>query len=284
MRDVPGRLLSVNDRSIYVEQSGQGHEWVVFEAGGGCGRTCWDPVLPLLADSARLVAYDRAGRTRSGPTPKRLGIDDMADDLAAMTDAVVPGGFVLVAHSMGGLVARRAVERLGTRLRGLLLVDPTPETSPTYDTWDDTVAKTDRVLAFTQALSHLRPLAGLFAGNLRRLYPADTYRAMLSEDFTPAAIAQTRNEVHAVADAIPQFRRQPPPLPQSPVTVLAATRPEKGRERQNALAQEHDRRYAESLPDGRYESVESGHLVQAEQPQLVATKIRQLLAGADGAR
>ena len=35
---------------------------MVFEAGGGCGRTCWDPVLPLLAGAARLVAYDRAGR------------------------------------------------------------------------------------------------------------------------------------------------------------------------------------------------------------------------------
>ncbi|MCA2225036.1 alpha/beta fold hydrolase [Nonomuraea aurantiaca] len=42
----------------------------------------------------------------------------MAADLVAMTQAVVPGGFVLVAHSMGGLVARRAAEHLGSRLRG----------------------------------------------------------------------------------------------------------------------------------------------------------------------
>ena len=150
MRDVPGRQLSVNGRTVYVEESGHGHDWVVFEAGGGCGRTCWDPVLPPLADTARLVAYDRAGHGLSGRTTRPLSIDDMAADLVAMTENVVPGEFVLVAHSMGGLVARRAAERLGSRLRGLLLVDPTPETSPVYDTWDQTARKIDRMLALTQ--------------------------------------------------------------------------------------------------------------------------------------
>ena|ERR1700712_1558795 len=64
---------------------------------------------------------------------------------------------------MGGLIARRATERLATRLRGLLLIDPTPETSPVYDNWEKTVEQTDHMLAVTQALSHLRPLAGQFS-------------------------------------------------------------------------------------------------------------------------
>jgi pimeloyl-ACP methyl ester carboxylesterase len=202
MRDPVGQRVSVNGRTVYVEESGQGQDWVVFEAGGGCGRTCWDPVLPLLADTARLVAYDRAGRALSGRATRQLGVDDMAADLVAMTEAVVPGGFVLVAHSMGGLVARRAAERLGFRLRGLLLVDALPETSPVYDTWDQTTKKIDRALAVTQALSRFRPVARLFSGNVRHLFSADTYQAMLAEDFTPGGIAQTREEMQAVAAAV----------------------------------------------------------------------------------
>jgi pimeloyl-ACP methyl ester carboxylesterase len=194
-----------------------------------------------------------------------------------MVEAVVPGRFVLVAHSMGGLVARRAVERLGGRLGGLLLLDPTPETSPTYDSWDQTVQKTDRMLAVTQALTRFVPLARLFSGNLRRLYTADTYQTMLAEDFTPAGTAQTRKEVHAVAAAIPRFRAQPPELPKCPTITLSAGRPEKGRERQNASAQEHQRRYVESLPNGRYERLDSNHLIQAELPQTVADRILTLL-------
>jgi pimeloyl-ACP methyl ester carboxylesterase len=280
MRDVPGRQVPVNGRTVYAEESGQGEHQVVFEAGGGCGRTCWDPVLPFLAGSARLVAYDRAGRARSGPAAGPLGVDDMAADLVAMTEAIVEGEFVLVAHSMGGLVARRAAGRLGTRLRGLLLADTLPETSPAYDTWDQVTRNIDRMLAVTQPLSRFRPLARLFSGNLRRLYPAGTYQAMLAEDFTPAGIAQTRREMQAVAAAVPQFRAQPPRLPDCPTTVLSAARADRGRERQVAANREHQRRYADSLPDGRYEVVDSAHLIQAGQPQLLAARIQELCRAA----
>jgi pimeloyl-ACP methyl ester carboxylesterase len=232
-------------------------------------------VLPFLPGSARLVAYDRAGRARSGPA-RHLSIDDMAADLVAMTEAIVPGEFVLVAHSMGGLVARRAAERLGNRLRGLLLADTLPETSPVYDTWDQTTRNVDRVLAVTQPLTRFRPLARLFSTNLRRLYPADTYQAMLTEDFTPAGTAQTRMEMQAVAAAVSQFRAQPPRLPECPTTVMSVARADRGRERQLAANREHQRRYAGSLPDGRYEVVDSAHLIQAGQPQLLATRVQEL--------
>jgi pimeloyl-ACP methyl ester carboxylesterase len=249
---------------------------VVFEAGGGCGRTFWDPVLPLLAGTARLVAYDRAGRALSGRATSPLSIEDMAADLVAMTEAIVPGEFVLVAHSMGGLVARRAAGRLGSRLRGLLLADILPETSPVYDNWDQTIRNVDRVLALAQPLTRFRPLARLFTGNLRRLYAADTYQAMLAEDFTPAGTAQTRMEMQAVAAAVPQFRAQPPLLPECPTIVLSVTRDSRGRERQLAANREHQRRYAQSLPGGRYEVVDSAHFIQAEQPQLLASRIQEL--------
>jgi pimeloyl-ACP methyl ester carboxylesterase len=201
----------------------------------------------------------------------------MAADLVAMAEAVVPGDFVLVAHSMGGLVARRAAERLGARLRGLLMADTLPETSPVYDTWDQTTAKIDRMLAVSQALSRFRFFARLFSGSIGRLYPADTYQVMLAEDFTPAGIAQTRAEIRAVAAAIPAFRARPPALPKCPAIVMSAGRAAKGRERQHASVCEHQRRYAESLPSGRYEIVDSAHLIQAEQPQLIAERVQELL-------
>jgi pimeloyl-ACP methyl ester carboxylesterase len=279
MRDVPGRTVPVNGRRVYVEESGQGPGWVVFEAGAGCGRTCWDAVLPLLAGRARLVAYDRAGFGRSGRTTSQLRIPDMAADLIAMADAVVPGRFVLVAHSMGTLVARRAAESLAARLQGLLLIDPAPETAPAYDAWDQTTAKIDRALAVAQPLIRIRPLARLFTANIRHLYPEDTYQAMLAEDFTPAGIAQTRKEMKAVAAAIPEFRHQPPPVPKCPTIVLSASRPARGRERQHAGLREHQRRFAGRLPDGRLEEADSAHFIQAEQPQLVADLTRHLLDG-----
>lgn len=278
MRRAPGRRISVNGRDVYAEESGTGQDWVVFEAGSGCGRTCWDPVLPLLAGQARLVTYDRAGAGRSGRTSGQPGIDDMAADLAVMVETVVPGEFVLVAHSMGGLVARRAAETLASRLKGLLLVDPTPETATVYDVLDQTSKKIDRALTVAQMLCRVPLLRRLASGNVRRLYSRDTYGTMLAEDFVPDGIAQTRKEVRAVAAAVPQFRSSPPRPPQCPTIVLSASRARKGREGQHAGLREHQRRYAESLPDGRFESADSAHFIQAEQPLLVAESIRQLLA------
>jgi pimeloyl-ACP methyl ester carboxylesterase len=279
MREIPGRTVPVNGRSVYVEQTGTGQGWVVFEAGMSCGRTCWDTVPPLLADRARLVAYDRAGRALSGSASQQRSVEDMAADLVAMVEAVVPGKFVLVAHSAGGLIARRAAESLEHRLQGLLLVDTTPETAPMYDAWEQTAKKIDHNLAVAQALTHVRPLAQLASRNIKGVFPNDTYKTMLAEDFTPASIVQMRNENRAVLAAIRQYRDQPPRPPKCPTILLAATRPPASTARGRRLAEgrEHQRRYVESLPDGRYEDVDSAHFIQAEQPHLVADRTRQLL-------
>ncbi|MEV4555415.1 alpha/beta hydrolase [Kitasatospora sp. NPDC049285] len=269
----------MNGHSVHVEESGRGTDWVVFEAGAGLGRTSWDLVLPRLADRARLVAYDRAGFGRSGRTSGRPGIDDLAADLVALIEDVVPPSapLVLVAHSMGGLVARRAVDRLGPRLRGLLLLDPTPESSPVYDRFDRTAAKVDRALAVTQALVRFRPLARMASGNVRRLFPADTYATMLAEDFVPAGIAQTRKELAAVVAAIPRFRAEPPGLPTCPTVLLSPSRPDRGRREQRTAMTAHQRQWVATLPDGRFEQIDAGHLIQAEQPGIVAEAVAHLL-------
>ncbi|MEU5431838.1 alpha/beta hydrolase [Streptomyces sp. NPDC020719] len=276
MRQATGRAVQVNGRTVHVEESGSGVDWVVFEAGGGMGRTSWDPVVALLADRTRLVAYDRAGFGRSGRTATQLSIDDLAADLVALVEAVVPASFVLVAHSMGGLVARRALAGLGPRLQGLLLLDPAAESAPVYDTFDRTAAKVDRSLGVTQALFRSRSLARLASRDIRRLFPADTYATMLAEDFVPAGIAQTRKEIRAVAEAIRGFRAEPPDLPTCPTILLSASRSQRGRARHHAALTEHRRRWAESLPDGRFETVDSGHLIQAEQPGIVADWVERL--------
>jgi pimeloyl-ACP methyl ester carboxylesterase len=278
VRSISGRGIPVNGRSVYLEEQGRGPDWVVFEAGAGCGRTFWDPVVPLLEKDAHTVAYDRAGRARSGRISTQLSVDGMAADLVSMVEEIVPDRLILVAHSLGGLVARRAAETLGTRLRGLLLVDPLPETSPTYDTWDQTTKKVDRMLALTQQLVRIRPLARGLTHSIKDLFPPDTYQAMLDEDYTRAGTIQTRNEMRAVAAAIPEFRATPPVPPNCPTIVVSAGRPEKGRERQNSLAQEHQRLYAENLPNGRSTIADSRHFIPAEQPALIATFVKQLLS------
>ncbi|MFI9325654.1 hypothetical protein ACIGXI_38555 [Kitasatospora aureofaciens] len=53
--------------------------------------------------------------------------------------------------------------------------------------------------------------------------------------------------------------------------------PRRGGERTHLALQSHQGRWADTLTDGRYEAVDSGHFIQAEQPALVADGVRELL-------
>lgn len=278
MRDIAGRRLSVGGNEIYLEESGTGDTTVVFESGAGAGRTLWDPVVPLLTDAARTVAYDRAGRGRSGRADHPQSIDDMAATLVDLVAALAPERLILVAHSMGGLVVRRAIEKMSPQPIGLVLVDTTPEAAPVYDDWTDRARMTDRILAFQQAVSHIplamRPLTRSYG----RMFPADTYATMLAEDFTPAGLAQTRNEIRAVAQGVGEFRSRPPQLPpQCAVVVITPSRANHIQARNLDTLVEYERRYAQEI-GAQIEEADSEHIIPAEQPAQVAAAVRRLLA------
>ncbi|MFI7669493.1 alpha/beta fold hydrolase [Nocardia sp. NPDC049526] len=274
MRDVPGRRMMVNGTEIYFEESGTGDTWVVFESGGGAGRTLWDRVVPLLGEIAHTVVYDRAGRGRSGSAAEPQTIDDMAATLVALVQALTPGRVILVGHSMGGLIVRRAAETLSPT--GLVLIDPTPEAAPNYDNWAPTAKKTDRILAVQQALSHFPPLMRMLTRSYGRKFPADSYATMLAEDFTPAGLATTRHEIAAVAGAIDEFRRCPPEPPKSGIIVISAIHAARYQARNLDLMREYQNRYAEQV-GGQYEDAVSEHIIPAERPEQVAAAVRRLV-------
>ncbi|MEV5835896.1 alpha/beta hydrolase [Nocardia sp. NPDC052112] len=274
MRDVPGRRMMVNGTEIYFEESGTGDTWVVFESGAGAGRTLWDRVVPLLADIAHTVAYDRAGRGRSGSAAQPQTIDDMSATLVALVQALTSGRVILVGHSMGGLIVRRAAETLSPA--GLVLIDPTPEAAPNYDNWAPIAKKTDRILAAQQALSQFPPLMRMLTRSYGRKFPADSYATMLAEDFTPAGLATTRHEIAAVAGAIDEFRRRPPEPPKSGVMVISATHAARYQARNLDLIREYQHRYAEQV-GGQYQDAVSEHIIPAERPEQVAAAVRRLV-------
>ncbi|WP_433565628.1 alpha/beta fold hydrolase [Nocardia sp. CA-151230] len=278
MRNMAGKRLSLHGNEIYVEESGSGDTAVVFESGAGAGRTLWDAVVPLLGDVATTVAYDRAGRGRSGRAEPPQRIDDMADTLVALIEALAPNRVILVAHSMGGLIVRRAADKLAPSLAGLVLIDPTPETAPNYDDWAPTARKTDRILAVQQFLARSRPLMRVLTRSYGRMFAPATYDTMLREDFTPAGLTHTRHEIRAVASAITEFRSRPPELPTCDVTLITSSRANRLQSRNHDIIREYQRRYGESV-GAHIEDADSEHIVPAERPEQVAAAVRRLLGG-----
>ena len=104
----------------------------VFLHGMGLNAHGFDPVV--LALGAPAVALDLPGHGRSdGREDANYRPDLLAADVLMALEQLAPEPFVLVGHSLGGLVAAIAAPILGARLRGLVIVDITPGVSPQGD-------------------------------------------------------------------------------------------------------------------------------------------------------
>jgi len=126
----PGLLVDIWAHKMFIRCVGPvgGGPTVILEAGGGGSSNAWSRVQGLLSPHVRSCAYDRAGLGRSEPGPAPRTTRQEAFELHALLEAAkIPGPFVLVGHSIGGLLVRLYAEQYGSSVVGFVLVDPTHE-------------------------------------------------------------------------------------------------------------------------------------------------------------
>ncbi|MBT2304154.1 alpha/beta fold hydrolase [Variovorax paradoxus] len=124
----PARSVPVEGgASVSVRECGSGPALVCLH-GIGSGAASWLDTALLLADEARLIAWDAPGYGESSP----LAADappaaDYAQRLGALLDALDIDSCVLVGHSLGALMAAAAARPgspLVPRIAKLLLISP----------------------------------------------------------------------------------------------------------------------------------------------------------------
>ncbi len=104
----------------------------VFLHGMGLNAHGFDPVA--LALGAPVLALDLPGHGRSDwREDANYRPDLLAADVLIALEQLAPEPFVLVGHSLGGLVAAIAAPQLGERMLGLVILDITPGISPQGD-------------------------------------------------------------------------------------------------------------------------------------------------------
>src|SRR5262245_7641940 len=121
----PGRLVDVGTHNLHLRCSGAGQPAVVFDSALGGSSLSWTLVYPAVAALTQACVYDRAGFgwSEAGPLPRTAG--RIADELEELlVSAAVPGPYVLVGHSYGGLVMRLFASGHPTRTAGLVLIEP----------------------------------------------------------------------------------------------------------------------------------------------------------------
>jgi pimeloyl-ACP methyl ester carboxylesterase len=267
-------LVEIGDgRRLFLECRGVGSTTVILESGYRNNAEIWqvtDPegqasVFDGIARFTRVCAYDRPGTlldqehvSRSDPVPMPRDASAIAADLHALIEAAdIPGPYVLVAHSLGGLFARLYAATYPDEIVGIVLVDAWQEELPDIlgpEAW-----------AAYEAVAAPAP-PGL-----------EGYADLERVDFRKAsAILRAAVSAH--------------PLPEMPLVVISRVRPV--RLPQNVPAnfspdafergwREGQNRLALLLPDARHEiAARSDHYVQLEQPDLVIAAVKAVIDAA----
>lgn len=121
----PGRLIDVGGHRLHLLESGRGSPPIVLEAGLMSTVLSWGNLQRELAQSHRVVSYDRAGLGWSdlGPMPRTA--ERIVDELhALLQQAAIAPPYLLVGHSFGGLTMPLFAARFPDETAGMVLVDP----------------------------------------------------------------------------------------------------------------------------------------------------------------
>jgi pimeloyl-ACP methyl ester carboxylesterase len=297
----PGRIVDIGCARLHVEEQGAGRPVVVLESGIAATSLSWALVQPKLAEFTRVCSYDRAGLGWSSECSTPRTIEQMVSELSLLLSRVaLPGPYILVGHSFGGLLIRAYTYLKPDEVSGLVFLDPV-----SLEQWGDCeinqrrrlnvgvkLSRRGRLLArlgiVRLALSVLasggrrfpklvaqatakrgtKVMEGL-AGEIRKLPPEvwPVVRAHWSRPKCFAAMAM-------YLEGLPENARTAlsMPIPSDvPFTILSAS---------NATEAELRERdsWVEQSSQGRHIRLrECGHWIQLERPEAVADAVRALI-------
>jgi 3-oxoadipate enol-lactonase len=226
---------------------------LVHEMGGSL--ESWDDVAPRFAESRGVLRYDTRGAGMSQKVRGELGLDTMADDIAALLDALgIAGKIALAGIAVGGAIALHFAARYPERASAVAVGSPATGIAP-----DRRAAALERVakieaagMAFAVEDSMLGGYAPELRGDFKRF---ERYRARwLGND--PSSYAAVWRML-AGAD----MREELTTL-RCPVLVIGGSL---DRVRPPPLAQA----VANAIPGARYIEVRTGHYMAVQTPGLI---------------
>jgi|SRR5579871_616812 len=127
--DIEGHLVNAGGHRLLMRCTGEPSKTtVILENGLGAGLEVWKTVQSGVEQFAKVCSYDRAGEGRSDKPVKPQTPDLVADDLHRLLETEkIPGPYVLVGASLGGIYIRHFARRYPDSIAGMVLVDSSHE-------------------------------------------------------------------------------------------------------------------------------------------------------------
>lgn len=305
----PGQMIDLGGWRLHLNCTGKpnaSQPTVILEAGAGDFSVDWSLVQPSVAAFARVCSYDRAGSAWSDLGPRPRTLHQLVWELHTLLDkAGVKPPFVLVGHSYGGWLVRLFATTYPADVVGMVLVEAGADNPVRVIEGGKPVRAAD--LATGQPVpavktagplreSDLPPrILSLIQGGIRAMEPhvndpprdklpapAQRMRAWSVTQIKHAASNDNPFEADELAAMLAERKKKTALLGSLPLIVLARGLSES--EGPNAMAEEQDhRKDQEALVtlsrNGKLVVARrSGHHIPIDEPDLVVTAIRDVLA------
>ena len=269
------RILDVSPHRWHVQRMGAGPEALLLHGAGG-GTQSWRHLVPVLAPHLHLTAVDLPGQgfTRAGGL-RRLGLDQMAEDLKRLMKDQGWQPRVLIGHSAGAAIALRLAEMLPEPPRVIGINAAIANFAGVAGVLFPVMAKALAAMPFVADLfvastARRGSLERLIAGTGSRLPPEDLrfYGRLISDrahvDGTLSMMAQW--SLGPLLERLPDL--------QAPTLFVTGSN-------DRAVPPATSAKHARRMPDARHIDLPGfGHLLHEEAPERVAELILEELTGA----
>jgi pimeloyl-ACP methyl ester carboxylesterase len=117
-------VTKVDGVRLFYEVSGAGEVPLVFVHGSWGSHHNWDLVVPKLAESFRVLTYDRRGHSESARSPEQGSVREDVADLAALIEHLELGPAWVAGNSFGASITLRLAGERSDLLRGIIAHEP----------------------------------------------------------------------------------------------------------------------------------------------------------------
>jgi len=283
-----GRLIDIGGRRLHMLCVGSGSPTVILESGAAEGWYSWYLVQQQLGDGVRSCAYDRAGFGFSDPAPQPRTEAGLVEDLHKLLQrSGERGPYVLVGHSLGGILARRYAYRYPSEVAGLVLVDSAHEDFVRFGPPEIQEAG--------------RRARARRAEEIRGWRATNTWPEMGAPDVLPPALRKivlrlsasekwwdarfAEGDLPDQNETVPAERRRLG-IPLVVITAMnwpkPAIWPESAFAKWKEVRKELQGELVSRSPQSVHIEVDCGHSVQIERPDVVVDSIRKVIAAVQG--
>jgi 3-oxoadipate enol-lactonase len=131
--------VKANGIDIHYEIEGDG-PWLTMSHSLACNLHMWDPQMPVLTGNFRVLRFDTRGHGQSGAPEGEYTLDQLADDVKGLLDALEIRQTHWAGLSMGGMIGQAFALRYPGVFQSMVLADTTSRRPPEAATmWGDRI-------------------------------------------------------------------------------------------------------------------------------------------------